>query len=76
DYTVQALKSGAIRFACEQPDSGHNHPRNLFVWRSNLLGSSGKRFAYGESPQMLKRSSSALSTAKITILALAGISFI
>ncbi|HDC2642408.1 TPA: nitrate reductase subunit alpha [Salmonella enterica] len=35
DYTVQALKSGAIRFACEQPDSGHNHPRNLFVWRSN-----------------------------------------
>ncbi len=34
DYTVQALKSGAIRFACEQPDSGHNHPRNLFVWRS------------------------------------------
>ncbi len=40
---VQALKSGAIRFACsEQPDGGHNHPRNLFVWRSNLLGSSGK----------------------------------
>ncbi|MGU7296775.1 hypothetical protein ACV2IZ_22485, partial [Salmonella enterica subsp. enterica serovar Braenderup] len=28
------------------------------------------------SPQMLKRSSSTLSTAKITILALAGISFI
>ncbi|NYY76999.1 hypothetical protein DMI62_20420 [Escherichia coli] len=28
--------------ACEQPDSGSNHPRNLFVWRSNLLGSSGK----------------------------------
>ncbi len=22
DYTVQALKSGAIRFACEQPDNG------------------------------------------------------
>ncbi|ELR6710988.1 nitrate reductase subunit alpha [Salmonella enterica] len=46
DYTVQALKSGAIRFACEQPDSGHNHPRNLFVWRSNLLGSSGKGHEY------------------------------
>ncbi|NMU24032.1 molybdopterin-dependent oxidoreductase, partial [Vibrio parahaemolyticus] len=44
--TVQALKSGAIRFACEQPDSGHNHPRNLFVWRSNLLGSSGKGHEY------------------------------
>ncbi|MGS9149570.1 hypothetical protein ACQWF9_25660, partial [Salmonella enterica subsp. enterica serovar Infantis] len=31
-----------IRCACEQPDSGHTHPRNGFVWRSNLLGSSGK----------------------------------
>ncbi|WP_227414039.1 molybdopterin-dependent oxidoreductase, partial [Enterobacter cloacae complex sp. P11RS] len=38
EYTVQALKSGDIRFACEQPDNGKNHPRNLFVWRSNLLG--------------------------------------
>ncbi len=46
DYTVQALKSGAIRFAAEQPDSGHNHPRNLFIWRSNLLGSSGKGHEY------------------------------
>ncbi len=32
--------------ACEQPDSGSNHPRNLFVWRSNLLGSSGKGHEY------------------------------
>lgn len=46
DYTVQALKSGDIRFACEQPDNGKNHPRNLFVWRSNLLGSSGKGHEY------------------------------
>ncbi len=46
DYTMQVLKSGAIRFACERPDSGHNHPRNLFVWRSNLLGSSGKGHEY------------------------------
>ncbi len=46
DYTVQALKTGDIRFACEQPDSGVNHPRNLFVWRSNLLGSSGKGHEY------------------------------
>lgn len=45
-YTAQALKSGEIRFACEQPDSGNNHPRNLFVWRSNLLGSSGKGHEY------------------------------
>ena len=26
----------------EQPENGKNHPRNLFIWRSNLLGSSGK----------------------------------
>ncbi|MBV4411347.1 nitrate reductase subunit alpha [Enterobacteriaceae bacterium YMB-R22] len=45
-YTAQALKNGEIRFACEQPDSGVNHPRNLFVWRSNLLGSSGKGHEY------------------------------
>ncbi|MDA2744409.1 molybdopterin-dependent oxidoreductase, partial [Bacillus cereus group sp. Bc011] len=45
-YTAQALKSGEIRFACEQPDNGNNHPRNLFVWRSNLLGSSGKGHEY------------------------------
>ncbi|MGA6731940.1 nitrate reductase Z subunit alpha, partial [Escherichia coli] len=41
EFTAQALKSGDLRMACEQPDSGSNHPRNLFVWRSNLLGSSG-----------------------------------
>ena len=46
DYTVEALKSGKLRFACEQPDDGNNHPRNLFIWRSNLLGSSGKGHEY------------------------------
>ncbi len=46
DYTVEALKSGRLRFACEQPDDGNNHPRNLFIWRSNLLGSSGKGHEY------------------------------
>jgi len=46
DYTVQALKSGDVRFACEQPDNGRNHPRNMFIWRSNLLGSSGKGHEY------------------------------
>ncbi|MDR7342444.1 nitrate reductase alpha subunit [Pantoea alhagi] len=46
DYTVAALKSGKLRFACEQPDDGNNHPRNLFIWRSNLLGSSGKGHEY------------------------------
>ena len=46
DYTVSALKQGDLRFACEQPDNGNNHPRNLFVWRSNLLGSSAKGHEY------------------------------
>ncbi|WP_413729773.1 nitrate reductase subunit alpha [Sodalis sp. RH22] len=46
DYTVAGLKSGALRFAAEQPDAPQNFPRNLFVWRSNLLGSSGKGHEY------------------------------
>ncbi|WJV60741.1 nitrate reductase subunit alpha [Pectobacteriaceae bacterium C52] len=46
EYTVAALKSGELRFAAEQPDDPQNFPRNLFVWRSNLLGSSGKGHEY------------------------------
>ena len=46
EYTVAALKDGTIRFAAEQPDDGRNFPRNLFIWRSNLLGSSGKGHEY------------------------------
>ncbi|BDH45008.1 nitrate reductase subunit alpha [Salmonella enterica subsp. enterica serovar Choleraesuis] len=46
DYVVNGLKSGAIRFAAEQPDRPENSPRNLFIWRSNLLGSSGKGHEY------------------------------
>jgi len=46
DYTVQQLKSGALKFACEDPDNPQNFPRNLFIWRSNLLGSSGKGHEY------------------------------
>ena len=46
DYTVANLKSGKIAFAAEDPDNAQNFPRNLFVWRSNLLGSSGKGHEY------------------------------
>ncbi|MGC1068360.1 nitrate reductase subunit alpha [Pantoea agglomerans] len=46
DYTVESLKQGTMRFAAEQPDDPQNFPRNLFVWRSNLLGSSGKGHEY------------------------------
>lgn len=47
DYTVKSLKEGAIRFAAEQPENGKNRVTgNLFIWRSNLLGSSGKGHEY------------------------------
>ncbi|MFA9441423.1 nitrate reductase subunit alpha [Uliginosibacterium sp. sgz301328] len=46
DWLVQQLKAGTTRMACEDPDSPENFPRNLFVWRSNLFGSSGKGHEY------------------------------
>ena len=46
DYVVKALKSGELQMACEDPDHPDNWPRNMFVWRSNLLGSSGKGHEY------------------------------
>ncbi|MDE2624876.1 MAG: nitrate reductase subunit alpha [Betaproteobacteria bacterium] len=46
DYVVSGLKQGSLRFASEDPDHPDNFPRNLFVWRSNLLGSSGKGHEY------------------------------
>ena len=42
----KSLKDGKLRLACEDPDNPANFPRNLFVWRSNLLGSSGKGHEY------------------------------
>ncbi|MCI0667494.1 MAG: nitrate reductase subunit alpha, partial [Methylococcaceae bacterium] len=45
-YTVEQLKQGQLKFACEDPDNPRNFPRNLFIWRSNLLGSSGKGHEY------------------------------
>ncbi|WP_444903587.1 nitrate reductase subunit alpha [Microbulbifer sp. CnH-101-E] len=46
DYTVQQLKRGALKFANQDPDNPQNYPRNMFIWRSNLLGSSGKGHEY------------------------------
>ncbi len=46
DYVVEQLKSGNLKMACEDPDALENWPRNLFIWRSNLLGSSGKGHEY------------------------------
>ena len=46
DYVVKSLKDGTLKMSCEDPDDPKNWPRNLFVWRSNLLGSSGKGHEY------------------------------
>lgn len=46
EYIVDRLQKGDLRMSCEDPDNPRNFPRNLFVWRSNLLGSSGKGHEY------------------------------
>jgi nitrate reductase alpha subunit len=46
DYVVSALKDGSLEMSCMDPDAPENWPRNMFVWRSNLLGSSGKGHEY------------------------------
>ena len=43
---VRGLKDGTVQMSCEDPDAPQNWPRVLFVWRSNLLGSSGKGHEY------------------------------
>jgi len=45
-YAVEQFRSGALDFAFADPDAPQNFPRNLFIWRSNLLGSSGKGHEY------------------------------
>jgi nitrate reductase / nitrite oxidoreductase, alpha subunit len=45
-HVVEELRSGRLGFACEDPDAPHNHARVMTVWRSNLLGSSGKGHEY------------------------------
>lgn len=46
DYVAKQLKSGELAFAAEDIDAEENHPRNLFVWRANLIGSSAKGHEY------------------------------
>ncbi len=46
DYVATALQSGELELACHDPDNPVNWPRNMFVWRSNILGSSGKGHEY------------------------------
>jgi nitrate reductase alpha subunit len=46
DYLIKGLKDGSQTMSCEDPDHPDNWPRNMFVWRSNILGSSGKGHEY------------------------------
>jgi nitrate reductase alpha subunit len=46
DHVLAEIKAGRLRMSCEEPDDPRNFPRNMFVWRSNLLGASGKGHEY------------------------------
>ncbi len=46
EYARAELAAGRLKLACQDPDNPLNWPRNLFVWRSNILGSSGKGHEY------------------------------
>lgn len=45
-HVVKGLMDGSLQMSCEDPDHPDNWPRNMFVWRSNILGSSGKGHEY------------------------------
>jgi len=45
-FVTEGLTSGNIEMSSEDPDAPENWPRNMFVWRSNILGSSGKGHEY------------------------------
>lgn len=46
EYVAEQLKQKKLTFAIEDPDDPKNFPRNLFVWRANLISSSGKGHEY------------------------------
>ncbi|HRH81959.1 MAG TPA: nitrate reductase subunit alpha [Thiobacillaceae bacterium] len=45
-YVAEQLKSGALDVAYADPDNPVNWPRNLIVWRGNLIGTSAKGHEY------------------------------
>ena len=45
-FVAAGLADGSLELSCHDPDDPANWPRNLFVWRSNLLGASGKGHEY------------------------------
>ena len=45
-HVVKELKDKKLQFSLEDPDNPVNFPRTLFVWRANLISSSGKGHEY------------------------------
>ena len=46
DWLCEKLQSGDVAMASEDIDNEKNCPRNLFIWRSNLIGCSAKGMEY------------------------------
>ncbi len=45
-YLVKELEENRLQFAIEDPDANSNLLRTLFIWRANLISSSGKGHDY------------------------------
>ena len=45
-WIANQLQQDRLHFAVDDPDNEKNYPRVMFVWRSNLLGSSSKGHEY------------------------------
>jgi len=45
-FVAESLKKGELNFSAEDPDAPENFPRNLFIWRANLITSSSKGHEY------------------------------
>jgi nitrate reductase alpha subunit len=45
-HVIGKLKDGSLDVAFADPDAPENWPRNLFVWRANLIGTSAKGHEY------------------------------
>lgn len=43
---VEQLSDGSLSFASEDVDDPKNFPKNMFVWRANIMGSSSKGHEY------------------------------
>jgi nitrate reductase alpha subunit len=46
EYALAQMREGKLDFAFADPDAPQNSPKMMFIWRSNLLGSSGKGHEY------------------------------